>query len=38
MMSHSEDISVDRFEKILEGTSVSLFVCSQAGLCHFFIT
>ena len=28
MMSHSEDVSVDRFEKILEGTSVGLLVCA----------
>ena len=32
MMSHTEDVSVDRFEKILEGTSVGLFVCSK---CYF---
>ena len=33
MMSHVDDISVDRFEKILEGASVSIPFCNTWNTC-----
>lgn len=35
MMSHVDDISVDRFEKILEGTSVSFITIKLFYILHF---